>query len=136
MDQRWIFLSRCARKKIEKFSYSLREELGDFWRFTEFVDFSPARQPLPDYSLEKCFKQKPKMRDVKLVIGQEFFDGPSIRLAFRHVNVWADYISPYSADRYSLVEGIFQKVFEVPLIDYKPQHIITTINKNPIRLIV
>jgi hypothetical protein len=124
MQQRWLFLQKESRRKIENFSYSLREELGNFWNFSEFVPHELARQSLPNYSLEDCFKQKKKMEDVKLILGQEFFNSSSIRFAFRHVIIWADYIAPYNQKRYELVNGIFQRIFGGNIEDYSPQSIV------------
>ena len=124
MEERWLYLEKRKRKEIESFARVLTKEVGDFWDFSEFVKSEPARRGLQEYSLEECLKQNKKMVDTKLVIGQEFCGKPVIRLAFRQINIWADYIKEYSQQDYQLVNGIFQRVFNTSIQDYRPQDMI------------
>jgi len=122
--ERWLFLEKESRKKIEIFSYDLREEFGEeFWNFSRFVPHMRAkRQPVADgYSLEDCFKQRKKMNGTKLTIGQEFFGKPSIRIAFRQVDIWADFILEHTASRYEKTGELFVRSFGYKIEDYPHQ---------------
>jgi hypothetical protein len=122
--ERWIFLGRERGQNIEQFSYDLRDTFGkDFWNFSRFVPNNVARQPVAEgYSLDDCFKQRKKMQDPKLIIGQEFFGKPSIRLAFRQVDIWADFILEYTEDRYVKTGELFVRNFNHTIDTYPHQH--------------
>lgn len=122
--QRWLFLSKEPRARIEKFSYELTDAFGKTpWEFTKFVQEQVARQPTSKgYFLEDCFRQKGKIEDVKLVIGQENFGKPSIRFAFKHEDIWADFILEHSAERYAKTGELFTRNFNYLLETYPHQH--------------
>jgi hypothetical protein len=118
--ERWLFIEREPRKKIEDLAYKLREEFGNLWDFSrENNPESMARQPLPSYSLEQCFMAKEKMKYTKLVIGQEFFGKPQIRLAFSQGEIWADFFVDLSLKNYRETNRIFKEIFGVNIRDYK-----------------
>lgn len=121
--ERWLFLERESRKKIERFSYDLRDAFGEeFWNFSRFVPCMTRRQSVADgYSLEDCFKQRKKMGGTKLAIGQEFFRKPSIRIAFQQADIWADFIVEYTASRYEKTGELFTRTFNHTIEDYPHQ---------------
>jgi hypothetical protein len=121
--ERWLFLGKERRKKIERFSYDLRDEFGkEFWDFSRFVSHMTARQPVESgYSLDDCFKLAGELRDSKLVIGQMFLRTPMIRSCFRNQDIWADFMVADTPENYIRVDGIFLPIFRYKLEDYPHQ---------------
>jgi hypothetical protein len=121
--ERWLFLQNEKKDRIREFSEKLEEKLGNYWDFSEFVDYQVARESLPEYNLEKCFKQNRKLEDVKLVIGQKFFGGPKIRFAFRYGKIWSDFLAPETPANYLKTKNVFQEVFQFELENYPGQQV-------------
>ena len=119
--ERWLFLQNEPKSKIVNFAYNLRDSFGNEYDFSEFVPHKTARQSLPGYSLEECFKQEVAFRDVKLVIGQVCFNKPQIRFAFRYGNIWNDFMVHQNKKNYQITGDIFLKTFTSTIEEYPSQ---------------
>jgi len=122
--ERWLFLDEESRKKIEKFSYELRDAFGEeFLSFRRVVPDIHSRQVVyRGYSLDDCFKQKKKMEHVRLIIGQKSsYHEPSIRWAFRQADVWADYILEHTPEHYVKTGELFVHNFNYTIEKYPHQ---------------
>lgn len=121
MSERWLFLQNEPKYKIVNFAYNLRDSFGNEYSFSEFVPHKTARQHLPGYSLEKCFKKNLEFRDVKLVIGQVHLNKPKIRFAFRYGDIWNDFMVDENRSNYQLAGDLFLKNFNSPIEEYPHQ---------------
>ncbi len=121
--ERWLNLKRESQKKIELLAYALRNDFGnEWWNFTQFVPHNPARQPTSEgYSLEDCFKERGKLEDRKLIIGQVFPSKTVIRMAFLKFPTWADFMVENTPENYLKVAGIFPQIFGYEIEKYPHQ---------------
>ena len=123
--ERWLFLYKEPRKKIEKWAYLLRDNFGDYWQFSKFIPYVTAREPMKEsYSLENCFKQRGKLETQKLVIGQVFFNKPQIRAVFENKNIFADFIVENTLENYVMADSLFLPLFGFKIENYPYQRTI------------
>lgn len=124
MEERWLYLEKETKEKIRDLAFNLTNLLGDNWDFSGHVPGKEGGNCKKPYELKDAFQDSTRLRDVKLVIGQEIMGGPHIRFAFYQEQVFADYLKKYSEENYKLVNGIFQRVFNTSIPDYRPQDIV------------
>lgn len=120
--ERWLFLEKESREKIENLAYALNEAFENQWDFSQFVQHKTARQPMEkSYSLKDCFMQGGKLRDQKLVVGQVFLRKPMIRMAFLNQDIWADFMVEDTPKNYVRADSLFLPIFGYKLEDYPHQ---------------
>lgn len=117
--EKWLFLHKEPRTKIEAFSRALDEIFEGAWNFSKFVPSKTTRQSVKEgYSIGDCLIVKGELRDQKLVIGQVHLGKPMIKYCFRNQDIWADFMVEDTPRNYIQVDSLFLPTFGHKIENY------------------